>query len=1385
MNNHSQYIDELEQIYCSSRSAAVVSSCCVVSSHGLGARMVSRIYNGGRKAVYMATVGAMLINNAMPVYGYYGANTSVRLVTVSSGQISSGLYAVGSPAVSCYGDIIVSGGGVTSNTIIDSLGREILVSGAKTYSTIANYWGTQLVSSGGVTYNTQVIDGGYQVLYNGGVARNTSLRAGSGGRQGMQIISLAGHAVSTVMYDGGWQYVSFGGKATDATIFSGGAQFVLDHGISFNTIISSGGELRVVAGGSALNVQQMEGGNIVTNIAREGNYISGINQNGDSFWVKNTSGYNIIMNRGANIVMQGGVVSNTIMNGGLLWVESGAVASSSILNGGVQSIISSGIARNTIINSGGSQTVSNGGLAQDTTINEGGSQSVLEGGKALHTQLDGRGNGEARQNVYGGFVDYTQLGQAGFQTLVAASADHTTINSGGGQIVGADAVALNTVINNGGFQYIPATGTASDTIVNSGGSQIITKLGEAHSTVVSSGGLQKVLSGGTAYNASVLSGGTQWVLESGVAAYTDIDGGVQSVVGSSHIIFPESSALYTSATVSETKVHNQGQQHLSSGGVAIKTSVYDGGIQYIHSSGIASGTQVGNGGSQVISSGGVANDAIISSAGSQIVENGGTANRTTLLPGGEQHVSSGGMVNDTVISEGGLQFIADGGIVDGAVIYNSGAQHISSGGTISSAVISGGGSMVVDDGGLADDTTIESGGKQDISSGGIASNTTVNFGGSQTVSNGGLAQDTTINEGGSQSVLEGGKASNTEINGGVQDISGEAASTIINNGGVQNIFSGGIASDTDIHDGTQNVFDGGTTSNTSINENSVQNISSGGAASSTDIQGGTQNVLAGGSSIDTTMSSGTVNLYEGGSISGFNAHGGLLNVYGDNTLAGNTVLTNGAAVNIVHSSGMTNLSMQHLTAHNAAFNMNVDLEHQTADKLSISDSYEGNALLKLKNVAAPIAKETTEDGIKLVEFGSSASVNGTFDLVGGQWDEGGYVYKLAQGTQANEGKDYYLRSTKLLTDTFKTMLNLPVMNVMIAQMGMNSLQKRMGELHHMDNANQKQGVWVRSYYKDLTVKDLLDTDMSLFGAEAGYDWFFRADEPTKLYAGVMLGFVQATDIKTATDQNAYAKGDGVSPSVGVYATLVNDDRWFVDIAARNFWTKLDMTNYSASGTALKYEPERNVLAFSAEVGKSFINQTERNKFVRIEPKAEVSYMSAASGSAEVTNGVGKLSYDSANYVNTKAGVLLSYNALRSNGLLIEPLLELSYRYEFLGEGDVSYGGAKEPSSLKGGTVEANIGLNMQLTDNLYWYSLGSYEAGEKVKGWGVYAGIRYAFGNSSSDKELKSVSNKAKARSHKNTSKKRTKIKKSSIKKSGTTQTSLLEQIENQSYGKK
>ena len=721
------------------------------------------------------------------------------------------------------------------------------------------------------------------------------------------------------------------------------------------------------------------------------------------------------------------------------------------------------------------------------------------------------------------------------------------------------------------------------------------------------------------------------------------------------------------------------------------------------------------------------------------------ANNTALPAyGAGTYVSAGKTVTGATITSGNSQIIYSAGVADSTTIHG-GAQYVSAGGVASATTIHGG-TQYVSAGGTALETTIH-GGEQYVSAGGVASNTTINEGGLQNVSSGAVVSASIV-AGGTQNVSSGGKVYNTEQHSGGNinaDVYGGDTSTYVSGTNASReafTLQNGVASNFILYaGGLQNVFSGGVASATTIQEGGLQNVSSRAVVSDTLVAGGVQNVYSSGVASNTTLNSGAVNLYEGGLVSGLNATGGDLNVYGNNTLQGNINLAD-AQVNIDHTTGMNTLGIENLSANNAVFNMNVDLETQTADKLNITDSYSGNANLKLTNVA-PTAQATTGDGIKLVEFADTATVNGTFDLLGGKWDEGGYVYKLAQGTAAGTGQDYYLRNTQELTDTFKTMLNVPIMNVVIAQTGMNSLQKRLGDLRAMDNTQAKQGVWVRSYYKDMTVDDLIKTDANLFGAEAGYDWLFRAEEPTKLYAGVLVGFVSTRNIKTKKSDGVYDKGDGEAPGVGVYATLLNENGWFVDLAARNFWSKLDMKNHSSTGTELAYKPNRNVVAASVEVGKSINSELARNKFIRIEPKLEIGYMHASAENASVGDTGNDIRYNAANYVNAKAGVLLAYNAVRDNGLLIEPLLELAYRYEFTGKDDLAYAGAAEKSDLSGGTLEVNAGLDMQLTKNLYWYGLGSYEAGNIVKGWGVHAGIRYAFGGTQDSSAAQTPANAA------------------------------------------
>ncbi|WP_428047002.1 autotransporter outer membrane beta-barrel domain-containing protein [Candidatus Avelusimicrobium fimicolum] len=967
------------------------------------------------------------------------------------------------------------------------------------------------------------------------------------------------------------------------------------------------------------------------------------------------------------------------------------------------------------------------------------------------------------------------------------------IYNGGRRAVYTAAVAAMLANNTalpayGAGTYVSAGKTVTEATITSGNSQIIYSAGVADSTTIY-GGLQVVSSGGVATNTTMYQDGWQFVSSGGVASNTTINPGGQRV---------------SSGGVANTTIINSGgAQHLQSGGVANATTINSRGWQNVEGGGLANGTTINSLGWLNVASGGVASNTTINSGGYLGVSSGGVANETTIHSGGSQNVYSGGVVRDTTIHDGGLQFVYFGGktynvrqhsggkmfvIVSGGdaetyvegtnasgepfslqsgrasnfILYSGGSQHVKSGGVASATTIHGGaqyvsagvasattihgGAQYVSAGGVASATTIH-GGTQYVSAGGTALETTIH-GGTQDVSAGGVASNTTINEGGLQNVSSGGKAYNVmQYSGGNinADVYGGDTSTYVSGTNASReafTLQNGVASNFILYaGGLQNVFSGGVASATTIQEGGLQNVSSRAVVSDTLVAGGVQNVYSSGVASNTTLNSGAVNLYEGGLISGLNATGGDLNVYGNNTLQGNINLAD-AQVNINHTTGMNTLGIENLSANNAVFNMNVDLETQTADKLNITDSYSGNANLKLTNVA-PTAQATTGDGIKLVEFADTATVNGTFDLLGGKWDEGGYVYKLAQGTAAGTGQDYYLRNTQELTDTFKTMLNVPIMNIVIAQTGMNSLQKRLGDLRAMDNTQAKQGVWVRSYYKDMTVDDLIKTDANLFGAEAGYDWLFRAEEPTKLYAGVLVGFVSTRNIKTKKSDGVYDKGDGEAPGVGVYATLLNENGWFVDLAARNFWSKLDMKNHSSTGTELAYKPNRNVVAASVEVGKSINSELARNKFIRIEPKLEIGYMHASAENASVGDTGNDIRYNAANYVNAKAGVLLAYNAVRDNGLLIEPLLELAYRYEFAGKDDLAYAGAAEKSDLSGGTLEVNAGLDMQLTKNLYWYGLGSYEAGNIVKGWGVHAGIRYAFGGTQDSSAAQTPANAA------------------------------------------
>nr|MCR5504811.1 autotransporter outer membrane beta-barrel domain-containing protein [Elusimicrobiaceae bacterium] len=999
------------------------------------------------------------------------------------------------------------------------------------------------------------------------------------------------------------------------------------------------------------------------------------------------------------------------------------------------------IVNGTVVSSGGSEYVSSGAIVNDTILSSGGNQYVLSGGTTNRTVI----NSSGYQSVYlGGLANSTIINSGGLQDLAGVASD-TVVSGGGTQNVNSGGSAMHTTLYASAIQNL-ATGGSAVSAAISGGTQNVSSNAHASSAIITDNGIQNISSGGYAYDTNISSGtqnvsggalvlravvkenGTQNILAGGSALDTAISGGVQNVssgaaANSTWMNFDATQNVY--GQVSSVDLYG-GTQNIHSGGIASRTLVHtSSAVQNILAGGSAIRTSVFAGGVQNISSGATANSALVNgtqnvygtdnngtiSGGIQNIYEGGTANNTLVRDNGMQNVSSGASALSATIS-GGRQTVLEGGYASHTVAENNGIQQIS---------------------GTAVDNTINSG-LQTVGNGGVATSNYISTHGTQSVDDGGVANDTTVYRG-TQHILAGGVASNVTLaQSAIQNVFGTANDVLVNSGSIQNIQAGGIVNNATVkNSGMQNINSNGTANNTVISAGGQQGVY--GIANSTTINSSGFQAIYSGGVANTVNNDGVVSLYSGGVLNNGYTGNGELNIYGNNTISGTTNI--GSGLIFMGLDNPSTITIENLSANSATIDMGVKWEDQTADQLHITSSYDGNATLKLRSKPFSVATATSGTGIKLVDIENSDAVNGTFELLNGQWDEGGYVYNLFQDLG---DPDYYLRSTGEYTNTFKTMANVPMLNAVVAKTGMNSLNKRMGDLRNMQNPNNKAGIWLRSYYKNMTVDDLAKTDMSLFGVEAGYDWLFRADEPTKLYAGVMVGYMQANSIKTKNSSGDNNDGKGDAPSIGLYATLANEEGWFIDLAARNFWSKIENTTHTSSDTYLKFDSNRNLFTLSAEAGKTYTNDNG----LRLEPKAELSYMHAGAESTSVTGGMSDLEYDAENYLAGKLAVMFSYPIEMSNQLLIEPLAELAYNHEFAGKGKVRYGGAETETSLSGGSFEIDAGLSMQLADNLYWHALASYEAGSKLSGWGLNAGIRLGFGGSSNTK--KKVNNKVKSK---------------------------------------
>ena len=455
--------------------------------------------------------------------------------------------------------------------------------------------------------------------------------------------------------------------------------------------------------------------------------------------------------------------------------------------------------------------------------------------------------------------------------------------------------------------------------------------------------------------------------------------------------------------------------------------------------------------------------------------------------------------------------------------------------------------------------------------------------------------------------------------------------------------------------------------------------------------------------------------------------------------------------NMLHDSNMTNLKLENsvvdirsqttnnfttLTATNYIstgsniIHLNTVLGGDTSPTDTIvigaNGTVTGNVPLYIHDTLDMSAQ--TVEGIRIVEAKAGAITAGhSFSLVGGVLDKGIYEYGLYRGDFSNlDQHSWFLRSTGKLTDTARTIINVPAISQEIAKSGMDFVNQRMRELRLALHENNG-GLWARTYTKHSKIDDRITTTMNHYAFEAGLDAKLDLDTNGGLHVGAMVGYATVSDIGTKRGSAARdASGDGYAPSLGVYAIWVGSDGWYADATVRNFWSKLDMTNYTSTGEPITYKTDRSILMGSVEVGRKLGYTLDNKTSVTIEPKFKII---AGRGDSDrfATSAGYDIEYGQTDFFETKLAIDTGYKKQLRGGAVIEPYFRLGVFNEWRAKTDINMAFVKQKSDLSGFGFEVGGGANIQLKNNTSMYLNAMYEDSGAIKSFGGNLGLRYAF----------------------------------------------------------
>lgn len=271
------------------------------------------------------------------------------------------------------------------------------------------------------------------------------------------------------------------------------------------------------------------------------------------------------------------------------------------------------------------------------------------------------------------------------------------------------------------------------------------------------------------------------------------------------------------------------------------------------------------------------------------------------------------------------------------------------------------------------------------------------------------------------------------------------------------------------------------------------------------------------------------------------------------------------------------------------------------------------------------------------------------------------------------------------------------------QSELGTLTRRMGELRL---GHDQGGLWSRAVAGTLDVDSgysrSFEQDTS--GAEVGADRALEQRDAT-LYVGGMLGAGQSDQ-----DFGEHSSGDIDSRTMGLYATYMRDDGWYLDTVLKYDHLKGDVKVASNVGERVRGHYDADAYGASAELGR----QIALGNGWFVEPQLQLSAAHLQGPQYTSTDGL-EVDADATDSVQARVGGRVGRALALDSGAQVEGYLSASLIDELAGESTVTVDGHELDNQLPGSRADLGAGAALQVSQRQKLMIEAHYADGHEIQ----------------------------------------------------------------------